>query len=277
MIRLEKLKTLPRKTRLRKIITLVQDMEYRLGDENGPASVPVERIIEPAYLRGLIQILQEETKLPGWLETKLRETDSLLTENLTDPEARTGLRRRCNDIRSGLQQYFHIEPADWDFTDSSGRLLPAGSREIRGFTVFLEDLRSPFNVGSIFRTAESFGVERILLTPPVPTPEHKRVRRTAMGCTDIIPWEQREIEYCRKLENVFVLETGGTSIEEFPFPERGTVIIGSEELGISPEAAAFGASGLGRISISTGGVKGSLNVSVAFGILMHAWYGSVNS
>ena len=49
------------------------------------------------------------------------------------------------------------------------------------------------------------------------------------------------------------------------------MIIGSEELGVSPNALARADASLGRVSIPILGAKGSLNVSVAFGIAMHAW------
>ena len=65
------------------------------------------------------------------------------------------------------------------------------------------------------------------------------------------------------------METGGTPITEFSFPKEGIVIIGSEELGVSPEALKR--ADYGRVSIPMTGLKASLNVGVAFGILMQAW------
>ncbi|MBR7078947.1 MAG: TrmH family RNA methyltransferase, partial [Treponema sp.] len=72
---------------------------------------------------------------------------------------------------------------------------------------------------------------------------------------------------------VFVLETGGTPIQEFDFPKKGIVIIGSEELGVSPEA--LNRATHGTVSIPMTGLKASLNVGVAFGILMQAWVNSL--
>ena len=72
---------------------------------------------------------------------------------------------------------------------------------------------------------------------------------------------------------VFVLETGGTAIDEFDFPQQGIVIIGSEELGVSPEA--LNRATYGRVTIPMKGMKASLNVGVAFGILMQAWVESL--
>ena len=72
----------------------------------------------------------------------------------------------------------------------------------------------------------------------------------------------------------FALETGGTPLENFSFPTRGILIAGSEELGVSPGALAAADASLGRVSITCYGAKGSLNVSVAFGIVMQAWANS---
>ena len=62
---------------------------------------------------------------------------------------------------------------------------------------------------------------------------------------------------------------------DFVFPERGTVIIGSEELGVSPEALARAT--YGRVTIPMTGLKASLNVGVAFGILMQAWTDAIRN
>jgi TrmH family RNA methyltransferase len=132
----------------------------------------------------------------------------------------------------------------------------------------------------MFRTAESFGVERIILSPFCADPSHKRAERTAMGCIDIIPWERHELftgpfssEYfANQLQlPVFALETGGIPLDEFPFPRRGILIAGSEELGVSPQALAAADASLGRVSIPCHGTKASLNVSVAFGIALQRW------
>ena len=77
------------------------------------------------------------------------------------------------------------------------------------------------------------------------------------------------LEELPKDRPVFVLETGGTPINEFNFPKEGIVIIGSEELGVSPEA--LHRASYGRVTIPMTGLKASLNVGVAFGILMQAW------
>jgi TrmH family RNA methyltransferase len=99
-----------------------------------------------------------------------------------------------------------------------------------------------------------------------------------MGCIDIIPWEKRDLFSAEPSVTassitcpVFALETGGIPLAEFPFPQRGLLITGSEELGVSPRALAAADASLGRVSIPCYGTKASLNVSVAFGIAVQAW------
>jgi TrmH family RNA methyltransferase len=74
------------------------------------------------------------------------------------------------------------------------------------------------------------------------------------------------------MAGVFALELGGKPIDGFTFPRSGIVLVGSEELGLSPDALRLADGQFGRVSIPLGGAKRSLNVSVAFGILMHAWH-----
>ena len=194
-----------------------------------------------------------------------------------------GLRRSLNNIQHILLSDLGRFPSEWDFdkSDYSGELDLKKRSVFPGVVIYLEDIRSPFNVGAIFRTAESFGVERILLSPFCADPMHRRALRTAMGCVSIMPWTRLENEPFSNtsLENtvftaqtpIFALETKGTEAQDFSFPSQGIMIIGSEELGVSPAGLERADASLGRLSIPVFGAKGSLNVSVAFGIAMHAW------
>ena len=250
-----------RTTRLRKIAVLLQEAENALLRGELPNA---------AYLREIVLILHEEE------DTKLRmksAIDRFLM--LKSPYETETLLRAVNALRHGLLSVLGTEPADWDFF----RLTPEGELNRRPsvlpFRVYLDDLRSPFNVGSVFRTAESFGVERIYLSEGTPDPRHPRAVRTSMGTVDILPYERRVLETLRGEDGVFALEVGGTSVRDFSFPLSGTVILGSEELGVSPAGREIAAESAGRVSIPLPGLKGSLNVSVAFGILMYAWFAAL--
>ena len=96
-----------------------------------------------------------------------------------------------------------------------------------------------------------------------------------MGAVDLLAWRRAELESLAGDLPLFALELGGQSIETFIFPEKGIVLLGSEELGISPRARELCTYGI--VSIPMSGAKGSLNVAVAFGILMQAWARSLTT
>ncbi|MCL2765792.1 MAG: TrmH family RNA methyltransferase [Treponema sp.] len=221
----------------------------------------------------------------------------LAEDTLFKPEARmvfteaagvfTGINQSCKNcepLLRSLNNVKHVllaetgrEQADWDFTNSDGKLDSQKRRVFEGMYVYMEDIRSPFNVGAMFRTAESFGAEKIILSPLCADPNHTRAQRTAMGCIDIVPWERRDLLCASLPDPVFALETGGIPLDEFPFPRRGILITGSEELGVSPRVLAAADASLGRVSIPCCGSKASLNVSVAFGIAMQAWHSKLQT
>jgi len=183
-------------------------------------------------------------------------------------------RRALNGARHILLAETGRSQADWDFLDGDGRLDPARRQAFIGMHVYLDDIRSPFNVGAMFRSAESFGAEKIFVSPFCADPNHPRAKRTAMGCVDALPWERLRLfggECAAPDRPIFALETGGIPLADFPFPRQGLLVVGSEELGVSPQALAAADASLGRVSIPSFGAKGSLNASVAFGIAMQAW------
>lgn len=238
------------------------------------------------YIISLLTLLEQEPHLAPWVYQCIDELETFLREAPQRKEKTTGgysktrsLIRTFSNIRSGIRQHLGEEPADWDLVDMKTGALSVKDRRILPLKVYLEDLRSPFNVGAIFRTAESFGVEKIFLSPAAASPLHPRTARSSMGCTEVIPWETcsvHELEDRETTGQIFVLECGGIPLDEFTFPTEGSVIIGSEELGVSPKARELAKSRLGIVTIPTGGVKASLNVSAAFAIMMHAWWSAAS-
>jgi len=254
MIPLDKLRRLPRSQRLRKIWKIFADAE------NACFAGRLKNT-EEKYCRDLLILLcEDETFSPAAqsaVKTALEEIDQ------------GQIRRPLNTVRHLLLVETGRSSADWDLLDNNGNLDPSRRKPFPGMTVYLDDVRSPFNVGSIFRTAESFGVEKIFLSPLCASPHHPRAKRSAMGCVEILPWEH-SFSLPQNMP-VFALETGGLPLDKFPFPRRGIIVAGSEELGVSPRFLEEADSSLGRVSIPCYGSKGSLNVSVAFGIVMQAW------
>jgi TrmH family RNA methyltransferase len=280
MIPLYKLEKLPRTQKLRKIIKIFTMAEKRLSMANSESIISkngsgIFSEAEIVFFIEAAKLLLEDEKFPQHAKKVFNESRDGFTTN-----DKPVILRALNNIKHILMTETGNEQADWDFTDNSGHLDPEKRKIFEGMQVYLEDIRSPFNVGAIFRTAESFGVEKIILSPFCADPRHRRAERTAMGCIDIIPWERQELfaapdntltDLSGEPLPVFALETGGIPLADFPFPRRGLLIAGSEELGVSPRALAAADASLGRVSIPCYGAKASLNVSVAFGIALQMW------
>ena len=242
---------------MRKVARILQGIEVEMASGHPP---------DAAYLLSLLSVLDSSAP------EEAREHARSLATGITRSAGAAAIRRGLNALRHALLGALHAEPAEWDLVSAETGLLDRSGVRVLPCAVYLEDIRSPFNVGSIFRTAEAFGAERILLSPRTPLPSHPRAQRTALGATAAVPWEVAEVASLKGQRDVFALELGGIPLEEFRFPARGVVLIGSEELGLSPEALSLADAGRGRVSISLAGAKRSLNVSVAFGILMQAWH-----
>lgn len=137
--------------------------------------------------------------------------------------------------------------------------------------VILENLRSAFNVGSIFRTADTLGVSHIYLVGYTPTPEDFGVKKTAMGSPEFVSWSVAErlddLITPLKQQGVFIvgLETSpqATFLTEFQAPTNLAIVLGNERFGLT-EATLSKLDGI--VAIPTRGVKNSLNVSSAFAI-----------
>ncbi|MDD4840468.1 MAG: TrmH family RNA methyltransferase [Sphaerochaetaceae bacterium] len=251
---------LPEKTRLRKFERLFHGFSI---------DIVQQRPVDYQYIMRLGQVLANDPS--ELVDQSLRDKASLMAKN-------EHLAWYCADISLMLGQVLNIDQADWDMVDQSGANLDKNARTIYPLDVILDGIRSPFNIGSIFRSADSFGVRSIKLLQPTALPEHPRAIRSARGCTETVAWEKVSFETLVeqiRAKPIFALETKGIPIDEFEFPSEGCVVIGSEELGTSPQMLRLADASLGRVSIPLSGTKGSLNVSVAFGIMMQRWFSCI--
>lgn len=167
-------------------------------------------------------------------------------------------------LRADLSQALGQPAADWDFT----RAPRDGQRPERRFpvAVWLEDVRSPFNVGSARRSAEALGAEALWLSRRCPDPESDRARRSAMGSElPVLRIDRSELPLDRPL---VALELGGIPLQDMAWPEKGVLLVGSEEWGLSPEALAQAQA---VVTIPLFGRKSSLNLGVALGIALQSW------
>ena len=220
------------------------------------------------YTKTVTRILLADPKLPS--ETA-KELAAFLNEVPFDEH------RVCNTARNALLAIIGTFPAEWDLiiAPHANNATVLKRTFFPGVCVYAEDIRSPFNVGSLFRTAEAMGCEKVFISPQCTDPSQSHALRSGMGCIETLGYTRCSLDELPADKPVFVLETGGTPLNEFTFPKEGIVIIGSEELGVSPEALRRGS--YGRVTIPMTGLKASLNVGVAFGILMQAWVNALKN
>ncbi|MFA7117196.1 MAG: TrmH family RNA methyltransferase [Sphaerochaetaceae bacterium] len=227
--------------------------------------------IDYSYIYSLVALFHQD-KFLSVLDGTQKEYLSRLEPKMLNQREKP-LAYVLEDISSLLLCALHAEPADWDFTDNEGSLDKA-RRVVRNHILVLDRLRSPFNVGSIFRSADSFGVQRIILVEGTASSDHPRCIRTARGTVGTVEHQQmteEEVVSFLQGKMVFALELGGLGMASFSFPPEGVAVIGSEELGVSPRILSLCDQSKGRVSIEMQGTKGSLNVSVAAGILLYNW------
>ena len=137
--------------------------------------------------------------------------------------------------------------------------------------IMLEDIRSVYNVGSIFRTADGFGISKIYLTGYTAFPPREDLSKTALGAEHAVPWEHFKdpIEAGKKILddgiNLILLEQTikSKSIYEISWSFPICFIIGNEVTGVSEKLAKMTNI---HAEIPMRGIKQSLNVSVATGV-----------
>lgn len=139
----------------------------------------------------------------------------------------------------------------------------------------LDSIRSAHNIGAMFRNAECFGVEKILLCGLSPTPENPAVVKTAMGCDKKVNWSYHKsaLEIVNQFKKIgyeiWSIETANNSInlnEISTIASKVVLIFGHEQFGVSLELLKASDK---IISLPLYGLKNSLNVSVCQGIILN--------
>jgi tRNA G18 (ribose-2'-O)-methylase SpoU len=131
-------------------------------------------------------------------------------------------------------------------------------------SIYLDNLRSGHNVGSIIRTAEAFSLGKLYFSENTPFADNKKVQDAAMGCEKFVEC-YRHIHLSNLPKPLIILETSENAIPlfDFIFPENFTVVCGNEEYGCSDESLKLADY---IIEIPLSGRKNSLNVANAFAI-----------
>ena len=145
--------------------------------------------------------------------------------------------------------------------------------------LILDDVRSLNNIGSVFRTADAFLIEKIHLCGITATPPHKDIHKTALGATESVDWEYHKeaAEVVKQLKDkkiiVYAIEQaeGALSLENFKITpnEKYAFVLGNEVKGVYQNVVNHCN---GIIEIPQEGTKHSLNISVASGVVLWDFY-----
>ena len=140
--------------------------------------------------------------------------------------------------------------------------------------VVLDNLRSAFNVGSIFRTADAGAVAHIHLCGMSVHPPHPKLQKTALGAFDYVPWtyHERTADALQALKERSITRVAievteaAIPMDEFEWPSPVAVVFGNEVTGIG-ELTLAKCDAVVRIPMH--GYKNTINVATAFGVVMY--------
>ena len=141
--------------------------------------------------------------------------------------------------------------------------------------VVLENIRSAYNVGSVFRTADAFLLEAIYICGYTCCPPHKEIKKTALGAEESVAWKHFDHTSSAIAElqalgyTIFAVEqaAGSTMLNDlnFAITDKIAVIFGNEVTGVEQSTIQQSA---GCIEIPQFGMKHSLNVATAVGVVL---------
>lgn len=150
--------------------------------------------------------------------------------------------------------------------------------------IVLDNIRSLNNIGSVFRTADAFLVEKIYLCGITATPPHKDIRKTALGATESVDWtyEEDTVALIQRLQadgyEVLAIEQAEQAqfLNTFQVDDKKkyALVFGNEVKGVSQKAVNQCD---GVIEIPQYGTKHSLNISVSAGVVVWDFWSKFNA
>jgi 23S rRNA (guanosine2251-2'-O)-methyltransferase len=156
------------------------------------------------------------------------------------------------------------------------------SKEPSYFHFLLDDVRSMSNVGSIFRTADGFGVDTIFLGGITPRPPHREIEKTALGATEAVKWEYHEDAIMltenlkKKGKKIVCIEQVENSQDLFDFEpvsqQDYVFVLGNEVFGVKQEIVDLADF---VIEIPQFGSKHSFNVAISAAIVLWDFYSKI--
>jgi 23S rRNA (guanosine2251-2'-O)-methyltransferase len=166
-------------------------------------------------------------------------------------------------------------PPNEEHVTGQSASLAAGYEGLRlPVTVLLDNVRSMYNVGAVFRVADGVGLEKLCLAGITAHPPKKAITKTALGAENVVPWEHnwdavRMAEGSRtKGFEIAAIETGVHSVDLFAWQPRFPVcvVFGNEVEGLHPKLLQMADT---HVRIPMLGHKSSLNVATAAGVVLY--------
>ncbi len=150
--------------------------------------------------------------------------------------------------------------------------------------IVLDNIRSLNNIGSVFRTADAFLIEKIYLVGITAQPPHKDIHKTALGATDSVAWEYREngLDLLQELQTqnyelIAIEQTENAQmLQDFKAldTQKYAVVFGNEVKGVAQEIVSACNT---IIEIPQYGTKHSLNISVTVGMVIWDLWSKLNA
>jgi len=149
--------------------------------------------------------------------------------------------------------------------------------------IVLDNIRSLNNIGSVFRTADAFLIEKVYLCGITATPPHKDIHKTALGATESVVWEYRKdtLDLVEELKTIGYQIISVEQVENAQMLNQFSVqksvkyalVFGNEVKGVSQEVVS---ASHGILEIPQYGTKHSLNISVSVGIVVWDLWSKLN-
>ncbi len=185
------------------------------------------------------------------------------------PPRHTGPSLKGKPATDGIETFFEVRTRDSELPPEEFARLPR-----RPIHIVLDNLRSAFNVGSIFRLADAARAAEVIPCGYTAFPPHHKLEQTSLGTTDSVPWRRFDTTTAALAD----LKAGGTHLVavetsrhatpfhrfEYQFPLA--LVFGNEALGVSREALEQCEA---VVEIPVFGYKNSINVATAVGIVLY--------
>ena len=151
-------------------------------------------------------------------------------------------------------------------------------------SIVLDNIRSLNNIGSVFRTADAFLIDRVYLCGITATPPHKDIHKTALGATESVSWQHEEntlalVDRLKKEGKIIIAieqAEGAVMLHSFlpKKDEEYVIIFGNEVKGVQQEVMNECDE---VIEIPQFGTKHSLNISVSVGVVVWDFWSKINA